>query len=207
MPLARVSFSLRATSLLLGLLAACSSGITKLSEPEASDGGEDASAHVGADASIDVLPADTEKVVATAKGGMPPPPVQSDASTCRATDDTFAFVPSTRELIARSCSLVVRGDAGSGGESYAFVDVHTTLTEAEASSLLAALRSLEPSAREGCGFDKPTLTVSVTTPRGTVAYYDDFYQCRREGTYVTGMDAVFRELYELTSSASRDSGP
>ncbi len=150
-----------------------------------------------ADASIEVMPADTEKVIATSKGGMPDS--RSEASTCRSADNTFTFVPSTGELTWRSCSKV--GAVDGPDPIWAFVRGERTLTDAEAAPLVGALRALGPSS-SSCGADKPTLKIEVTTPRGTATYLDDFYACEKRGTYVEGMDAVFHELDKLTSSSS-----
>ena len=187
MPL-RLRISLVVTSgCLLWGLAACSSNTPAVQPPDE------------VDAATEVFPADTEKVVATSKGGMPLP--QSSASTCKSADSTFTLLPSSRQLTWKSCSRVATDDAGALG-TWDFVERTKSLTDVEAAPLLAALRALEPSSETHCGADKPSFTVVVTTPRGETTHLDEFYACHKQGLYVRGMDAVIRELDKLTSSSS-----
>jgi hypothetical protein len=79
-----------------------------------------------------------------------------------------------RQLTWKSCSLVATDGGGADG-LWQFVEGQKTLTEAEYKAFEAALRALAPSSKEGCGFDKPTLTVNATTPHGAATYLDDFY--------------------------------
>ncbi|AKU94175.1 hypothetical protein AKJ09_00839 [Labilithrix luteola] len=78
-----------------------------------------------------------------------------------------------------------------------------TLTETEYASLTSAINALILSDR-GCGADKPTLTLKVTTPNATTSYLDDFYRCNKDGNYVHGLDAVFGQFDTLTSSPHSD---
>ncbi len=51
----------------------------------------------------------------------------------------------------------------------------------------------------GCGADKSTESLTITTPAGEREFFDDFYACLATPgrTYIANIDAVFTALYAL----------
>lgn len=73
------------------------------------------------------------------------------------------------------------------------------LSAAESAQLTATLAEVALArAGEGCGADKPTLTIDVSTSQDTQHYTDSFYSCSDPaGSYVNGIDPVFQLAREL----------
>jgi hypothetical protein len=188
MALERRTLRVAALCAALAGLAACNGHTTTASPADAST------------EAVEVVPADTENVVATAKGGGQVD--TREGSTCRSADNTVTLVLASRQLTWRSC-VPVATDGGDGPRMWHFIDGERALTDVELAPLLAAFRGLKSSSKGTCGADKPTLTVTVTTPRGTATYVDDFYGCYGGPMHVTGMDPVFAELDRLTGTSSQ----
>jgi hypothetical protein len=76
------------------------------------------------------------------------------------------------------------------------VTVDRTLTASELARFDTAMRALALPTQQGCGADKGTLTLALTTPDGPRRYVDSFYACNKEPgvIYVDNIDPVFTAL-------------
>lgn len=151
----------------------------------------DSDASSDVDASFEALPEDIEKIVATAKGGTPPP--TNDASTCQPVDDTFTLIPKARTLSWRAC-VWTEADGGEAAGAYRSSEGEMTLSESDYKFLVAPLRALRPSSEDHCTEGKPVQAIVMTSPRGVVSYLDEYDACSKKGSYVRGMEDAFRTL-------------
>ena len=130
----------------------------------------------------------TEMVLTNSGGGFAPP--APTGSECQSGEDTFTLTVATRNFAWKECQ-------GSGSDPYLFVSDQRVLSQAEFDGVVEALRAVTVSTRTGCGADKGSLTLTVTTPTGDHQYLDDFYACNHAGTYVSGLDEVFQASQNL----------
>lgn len=200
-PLLSFAFSVSLSSAILvaaHTLGGCSS-TTSTSEPQPTTGDSGADANVAADAALadadaatgDVVwPTDATKLVAYQAGGgfVPPAP---DGSTCPVGRATYTYVAATHAL---SWTVCTPGDAGT--DPYADVSGARTITASEVMALDTALAAVVVHAGgPSCGADKPSLSITVTDPRGDHDYTDSFYACMGMGkVYVDNIDGVFQAL-------------
>jgi hypothetical protein len=131
-----------------------------------------------------VLPADATKLVAhTGGGGFTPPPPPGSECAIGAAD--YQLTIATRKIVWETCEFK------SWDQPLTKARGERTLTQAEASKVLAAARSVKIATQQMCGADKPLLTITVSTPTSSVTYKDDFYSCFGAGPFVENIDAVF----------------
>jgi hypothetical protein len=170
--------------------AACGGNTSASTASETDGGGTDGGGPDAGEGDAGLFPADVSKVVVKALGGgpLPPPP---DGSTCTPTNATYTFVLPARTLSWSFC------DWGDGGP-YVLRTGEKNLTEAEYASFEAIMRKITRTTKTQCGFDKPTETITFTTPSGDVTYYDDFYFCDANDPkiYVSGIDDLLYALYQ-----------
>jgi hypothetical protein len=114
-------------------------------------------------------------------------------STCTLGEDHYTLDLKTLAFTSKRCAPKGK-DAPQD-----FVSTSRTLTAVEYMTIDEAMKSLTITTEaKSCGADKPELGVTVTSPRGDKAYYDDFYICRNDGkTYVAHIDGVFDALNKL----------
>jgi hypothetical protein len=148
--------------------------------PDAADGGGIAN---------QVWPADAIKLVAEDRGGgfAPNPPA---GSACQ-WSGTYTLTVATKNLAWRLCQ-----PAAPGGP-YQMVVSQRVLTDFERDALVTALAKVAVTTAPSCGADKGVLALKVTTPAGEKEYLDNFYQCQKQGVYVTNIDGVFQVLRQL----------
>ncbi len=72
--------------------------------------------------------------------------------------------------------------AGTGSEpaDYTRATGSRTLSAGELDTASSAARMVRVAGGMGCGADKPTYHMSVTSPAGTIVYGDDFYACLKQ---------------------------
>jgi hypothetical protein len=148
----------------------------------------DASGETGG--SAEVWPADAIKLVAEDRGGgfAPSPPA---GSACQYSG-TYTWTVATKNLAWQLCQ------ATSPGAPYLPVTEARILTDSERDALVAALDKVAVTTAPSCGADKNVLALKVTTAAGEKQYLDNFYQCQKQGVYVTNIDGVFQVLRTLS---------
>jgi hypothetical protein len=155
---------------------------------DAGDGGKPDAADGGGIAN-QVWPADAIKLVAEDRGGgfAPSPPA---GSACQ-WSGTYTWTVATKNLAWRLCQ------PAAPGAPYQTVVGQRVLTDFERDALVAALAKVAVTTAPSCGADKGILALKVTTPAGEKEYLDNFYQCQKQGVYVTNIDGVFQVLRQL----------
>ena len=108
----------------------------------------------------------------------------------------------TRELSWTKCT------APTVGQPLRTTEGKRTLTAAEVARVNDAMVAMVVSTKGSCGADKPGYVVTVSSPRGDQALWDDFYQCgKSDKTYVTNIDRIFTALGALArDQESADAG-
>jgi hypothetical protein len=139
----------------------------------------------------DVWPSNATKLVAETGGGGfgPPPPA---GSNCRRGAAKYAFNVATSTLSWERCAWT---DASSPMQTETGSRVVSAATVGKIND---AANGVTVSKQSICGTDKPLLTLSVSVGSSTKKYTDAFYSCRAGGTYVDGIDDVFRAFYEAS---------
>ena len=131
----------------------------------------------------------TQAVVTNQGGGFGPSAPQG--STCDwMGEGSYTFTVRDGKLAWHVCS-------GAGKQPYAYVDGTRVLSKSEAQTLVAALDKVALYTGDGCGADKPSFALEVTTPSGKRSYLDSFYACNKQGTYVDGIDGVLTAAADL----------
>jgi hypothetical protein len=137
-----------------------------------------------------IWPADATRLVAHNQGGgftLPAPP----GSICPVGESLYTVTVADRKLVWHLC----RGDRPV--TPLAYVDGERVLTQAELDGVVVQLAKLTLFEGQGCGADKPFLTLKIASPAGEEEYVDSFYACQKRGIYVEGMDPAFAALDEL----------
>ncbi|MET0390959.1 MAG: hypothetical protein ABW321_33620 [Polyangiales bacterium] len=130
-------------------------------------------------------------VLETAGDGFRPPP--PEGSDCRG-EETFSFDLESGAFDWVTCSF-------SPDQPWLRSTGARTLSEEESAQLAAVLEevTLAP-VGEGCGADKPTLSLEISTSDATQKYIDSFQSCNDPAaSYVDGIDPVFKLARELAA--------
>jgi hypothetical protein len=137
-----------------------------------------------------VTDAATRVVVQNHGGGFTPPP--PPGSTCAIDSSKFDLDLASHELSWTICT------APDFKTPLANVKGSKVLTDKELATVKPALAKLHVSFSTLCGADKPFVTASVTTDKGTTEYIDSFYGCNEpEKPHADGIDEVIGALSEL----------
>jgi len=127
----------------------------------------------GTKAGDSVLVPDAQEVIWTDNGGgfivLPPP-----GASCSVRARYDWTLQGTLEW-----SMCTGSDPTDAG-SYRMVTGRRELTADERTQAIAAARAVTISDRVMCGADKPTLTLEIVTPSGSIVYGDDFYACDKQ---------------------------
>ena len=134
----------------------------------------------------------TQMVIRNAGGGFVGP--APTGSECQSGEASFTLTVATRNLAWEKCQT-------SAGDPYTLVKGERTFKNAQVDGLNTALQGVALSTETGCGADKSSLSLTVTTPTGEHEYLDDFYACNKTGTYVSGLDQLLQAASDLTPSA------
>jgi hypothetical protein len=137
-----------------------------------------------------IWPADATKLVVENRGGgfRPQPPAGSECNPA----ETFTYTTAPSELAWRICKQAA------AGQPYRWTEGKRAIAAADRARIDEAMGKLKVVTEAPCGADKPEYVVTVTSPAGERAYYDDFYICRGMGrTYVDGIDAPFVVMRDL----------
>ncbi|MDB4980228.1 MAG: hypothetical protein JWM82_980 [Myxococcales bacterium] len=140
-----------------------------------------------------VWTADATKLVAKVLGdGFGPAPTPT-APCVRGF--TYTLTMSDRKLSWRLCNDAAADPA------MALRTGERVLSTAELAGVVAALDTVVVSHGTGCGADKSTETLTITTPAGERDFFDDFYACNATPgrTYVANIDSVFAALNALAN--------
>lgn len=144
-----------------------------------------------------VLVGDATAFAVVSSGGGFGPSVPVQGAPCAVGIWTYTVRVPTSELAWDRCD--VAGDAADPA-SYTHATGSRVLSATELDAARSAARQVHVSDRMTCGADKPTYTMSVTTPAGTMVYADDFYSCQRtDQTFVKSeeLDSLSAELQRL----------
>jgi hypothetical protein len=157
------------------------------------DAATDATTTPDADVGTPIWPSNAQTLVADSPGGgfTPTPP---PGSNCAYGKLHFTLTVATGAFSFERC---VPGATFS--DPLTLVTGSRTLTPAEAATIDAAMNALTPPKNTtNCGADKPSYTVTVTTPASAATYYDSFYVCNGGGrTYLDNIDGVFSAFETL----------
>jgi hypothetical protein len=155
------------------------------------DGGGGEAPDAAADLNFDHAPSqavwsdDASRVIAEilARGFGPPPPAQSE---CQGTG-SYTLTVADRKLAWRYCQT-----SPDFTTPWKWTEGQRTLAASELDLMIAALRKVHTATAVGCGADKSTLDLRITTPAGEQVYLDNFYNCgAKAGIYVDDIDGVF----------------
>ncbi len=187
----------------LGGFAGCEDAPLTTSGPDGGGqvggSGGSSAGHSGTDAGaggttpdgMKVWTANATKLVAKILGdGFAPAP--NPAAPCMR-GMTYTLTTSDRKLSWRFCNDLVADPA------MALKTGERVLSTAELANVVAALDTVVVSHGTGCGADKSTELLTITTPAGDRDFFDDFYACNATPgrTYVANTDSVFAALYAL----------
>jgi hypothetical protein len=180
-PPSRHAYSFVVASALFAALAGCR------------DRGGDTACEVADDFGERVVTPCTTQVVLEDQGNgfRPQPP---EGSTCRG-EESFSVDLESGDFAWQLCEF-------SPSAPWQRSEGSRVLSESELDALQGALRDVTVArVNEGCGADKPTLTISVGDGEGEQTYTDSFYSCSDPNKlYVNGIDGAFQAVRELASA-------
>lgn len=135
-------------------------------------------------------PSDASRFVALDEGGgeaAPPPNMPCVYGAAQ-----YTFTLSSRTLEWTRCDTTTTPFAKKSGAR--------TLTSAESDQVVSQVSALRISMATACGADKSLRQVEVrSASRGDQTFYDSFYACQKQGTYVDGIDSLFSVLSPLAN--------
>ena len=126
---------------------------------------------------------------------MPPvlPDSECDPSTYA---DTYTLNVPERSFTFSKCDMEQEMDLLKG----VVVSGDRAVSADQVQGVLVALGELQEGSENGCGADKPLLTLDIDTPAKLYQYVDSFYSCQPapDGrTFVKNIDAVSDALLKL----------
>ncbi len=139
-----------------------------------------------------IFTSDVKVLVAENEGGGFAPPAPP-GSECIIGAAKYTLTVASRQFDWKQCR-------SSGLDPYKLAQGSRLLDATEFKNLSQALSNLKVVKADGCGADKPVLTMTITTSQGTQKYMDSFYGCNFKDLPLldtSAMDQTFSEFYAL----------
>ncbi len=141
------------------------------------------------DRPVTVWPADVRTLLAESHGSFRRVP---SGSECLPDQAKYSLDIASKKVTWEVCELVNRSTI------FTKKSGATTLSKTMLKKITSAAKNVEVSGQTFCGNDKPAMDITVTSSSwGEQKFFDAFYACQGEGTYVNGIDEVldaFREV-------------